>query len=397
MPSAIAQISHASCPETSSISSAPRTLQLRTYLKPEPALYFGNKITDELASLLKKLDADCIYLVTNRVLMNLYGNTILEAIRRKGMKCNFVIIQDSEDNKNFRTLENLCESLVEQNVSKASVILGLGGGCLTNIAGLAAGLIFRGIRYVEMPTTLMGVTDSCLSNKQAVNGAHGKNHFGMYYAPAFILCDTHYLVSEPIAGKKAAMAEWIKNGLISDASLAGSFDFALQRPLEAWSELDFHDLAYRMICSKLKILEKDPSEKGSAVTLEYGHTFGHAIEFLSHGRIHHGVAVAKGMCIAAELACRLGYISRAIVDRHYHLLGTLLGLDLSIPQEIAVDDILSAMSSDNKKTLGGTKFVLLKRIGECLNPDGDYQVSVDPAVVRSVLTKYKECFAQRVA
>jgi len=376
-------------------SGYPAMVRLNTHLQPEPILYFGNRMLSELCPPLKRLMPDRAYLITNAKLLALYGHEIEQTLYDNGIQCVVVQIEDGEDRKNFRTLESLCERLVEQNISKASVILGLGGGCLTNIAGLAAGLIFRGIHYVEMPTTLMGITDSCLSNKQAINGKHGKNHFGMYYAPSFLFADTHYLVSEPLESKKAAIVEGLKNGFISDAGLLDYLQAALQRPLASYTELQFHDLAYRIICSKLKILARDPSERASALTLEYGHTFGHAIEFLSHGKVHHGIAVAKGMCIAAELGCRLGLIPRELADRHTNLLGALLGLDLSIPEEIGVDDILAVIDTDNKKTAGGTKFVLLKKAGECLNPDGDFQVFVEPAVIRSVLTEYKCRFAPR--
>lgn len=373
----------------------PATAQMihfKTHLQPDPTFYFGNRIVHELGPLLRRLEHDRVYLVSNPRLLGLYGAEIQQALRSAGITYCVAPIEDGEDNKNFSTLRDLCETLVAQNVSKASIILGFGGGCLTNIAGLSAGLIFRGIRYVEMPTTLMGITDSSLSNKQAINGAKGKNHFGIYYAPQFLFGDTHFLVSEPVSGKKAAIVEGIKNGLISDAGLVDYFEAALERPLEAYSELDFHEFAHRIIHSKLTILKRDPSEKASALTLEYGHTFGHAIEFLSQGKICHGFAVAKGMCIAAELGHRLGYIPRAIVDRHYYLFGTLLGLDLAIPEELGVDQILSAINSDNKKTAQGTKFVLLKKTGECLNPDGDFQVFVEPQVVRSVLSDYKRQF-----
>jgi len=384
-----------SATEKAHLPTAPAMIHFNTHLQPDPTLYFGNRILHRLCPLLRQLSPDRVYLVTNEKMLTLCGREIEQTLRAGGLECVVVPIEDGEDKKSFRTLEQLCEMLVGRNISKASVILGLGGGCLTNIAGLAAGLIFRGIHYVEMPTTLMGITDSCLSNKQAINGTQGKNHFGMYYAPAFLFADTHYLVSEPLESKKAAIVEGIKNGFISDASLLDYFEAVLQRPLESYTELEFHELAYRIVCSKLKILGRDPSERGSALTLEYGHTFGHAIEFLSHGKVHHGMAVAKGMCIAAELGYRLGFIPRALADQHAHLFGTLLGLDLSIPEEIAVNEILAVIHTDNKKTAGGTKFVLLKRAGECLNPDGDFQVFVDPAVVKSVLTGYKERFAPR--
>jgi len=396
MPLTIAEITVSNNQVPAHYSPAPAMIHFKTNLQPDPTFYFGNRIVHELGPLIKQLSPDRVYLVTNQKLLGLYGGEIRQALWQEQIECVVVTIEDGENRKNFRTLENLCETLVEQNISKASIVLGFGGGCLTNIAGLAAGLIFRGIHYVEMPTTLMGITDSSLSNKQAVNGLKGKNHFGMYYAPVFLFGDTHYLVSEPLESKKAAIVEGIKNGLISDAALLDYFESRLQKSLDYLGELDFHDFAYRIICSKLKILSRDPSERASALTLEYGHTFGHAIEFLSSGKVHHGFAVAKGMCIAAELGYRLGYIPRSLLDRHYYIFGSLLGLDLSIPEEIDVDEILSAINSDNKKTAKGTKFVLLKNTGECLNPDGDFQVFVDPDVVRGVLTEYKDNIQPRI-
>ncbi len=370
-------------------SDAASMIRFKTFLNPDPPFYFGNRITAELGPLLKQRNPDRVYLVTNNFLFEQYGEELLQTLDRSSIHHDVVIIEDGEDHKNFSTLERLCETLVDRNISKSSIILGFGGGCLTNIAGLAAGLIFRGIRYVEMPTTLMGITDSTLSNKQAVNGNQGKNHFGMYYAPIFIFGDTRYLATESSNGRRAAVAEGIKNGFISNPELLDFFESMLSDGIERWTESDLTQLAQRIIASKLRILERDPSEKGYAITLEYGHTFGHAMEFLAKGRLPHGFAVAKGMCIAAEISCILGSISRDVVDRHYRLFGELLGVDLAIPEYLQTKDIFRAMLTDNKKVAAGTKFVLLRQIGECLNPDGDFQVYVEPEVAAAALSRYR--------
>lgn len=365
-------------------------IHFKTNLVPDPTFYFGNRIIDQLPRLLNEYPHDRIYLVTTKSLSDMYGEEISDILSQSSIAHEVVVINDGEDQKTFQNLEYLCETLVEKNISKGSIILGFGGGCLTNIAGLAAGLIFRGVRYVEMPTTLMGITDSTLSNKQAVNGKHGKNQFGMYYAPVFIFGDTKYLVTEPILSKKSAIVEGIKNGLISDSSLLDYFEAKLKHRVDMYNEAEIHELALKIIQSKLKILERDPSEKAYAMTLEYGHTFGHAMEFLTKGKVPHGAAVAKGMCIAAELSYFLGIIPRTLVDRHYHILGELLGLDLTIPPELSVEAIMHAILSDNKKVASGIKYVLLKDIGECLNPDGDFQVYVKPEIVKQVLLAYKK-------
>ncbi len=372
-------------------------IRLDPPLDPAPPYYFGQGILSELGPLVKKYSPDRVFLVTTPLLRDLYGKDIEQSLANSFLTVETIAIEDGEDKKTFRSLEFLCETLVERGVSKASLIIGFGGGCLTNIAGLSAALIFRGIHYVEIPTTLMGVTDSCLSNKQAVNGTHGKNHFGTYYAPVFLFGDTQFLATEPVGSKRAAIAEGVKNGLISDPELVEFFRTALDCPIDEMTGIQIHELAYRMILSKFKILARDPSEKHYAIVLEYGHTFGHAIEFLTHGKIPHGFAVARGMCIAAELSHRLGYIPRSTVDLHYHFFGKLLGIDLSIPAGIENSQILDAIRSDNKKTNGGTKYVLLKRIGECMNPDGDHQVFVDSAIVLSVLDAYKLQFEKQGA
>jgi 3-dehydroquinate synthase len=366
-----------------------KMINFKTYLKPDPTFYFGNRIIHELGGLVNQYAYDTIYFVTNELLFSLYGKDIVDIFKSNSIRYQTVIIKDGEDQKNFQNLEYLCETLIEKSISKGSIIIGFGGGCLTNIVGLAAGLIFRGIRYVEMPTTLMAITDSTLSNKQAVNGKGGKNQFGMYYAPLFIFGDTSYLRSESIFRRKLAIVEGIKNGFISDASLLGYFETKLEENLEKYSEEDWYDLTYKIIQSKLKIIEKDPSEKGYCMILEYGHTFGHAMEFFTKGGIPHGLAVAKGMCIAAELAYHLGYITQDHVERHYDLLGEKLGLDISIPHNISVENIMQASMNDNKKSACGIKYVLLKDIGACQNPDGDFQVYVDPEIVKKLLTDYK--------
>jgi 3-dehydroquinate synthetase len=365
-----------------------KMIRFRTFLQPDPTYYFGNDIIEHLGGLIKNEDVDKVFFVTNDVLAKLYAREITKVFQSNNIPYEVLTIKDSEHDKNFSNLEWLCDTLVDKFVTKGSIIIGFGGGCLTNIVGLAAGLIFRGIRYIEMPTTFMAVTDSCLSNKQAVNGAFGKNQYGMYRAPIFIFGDTKYLQTESLPGRKSAIAEGIKNAFINDASLLPYYENKLENcDLNNLDPMTLTDLAYNVIRSKLAILEQDPSEKHFAMALEYGHTFGHAIEFFSGGSIPHGIAVAKGMCIAAEISHRLGYMSREEADKHYRLFGEKLRLDLKIPENISVDDIMDTILADNKKTVKGVKYVLLEKIGVCLDPDGDYQICVDEKLVRSVLSE----------
>lgn len=361
-----------------------------TNLANESPYYFGHDITSRFVDVLNKYSYDKIYFVTNKLLYELYGREFVCLFQKNNIEHKVIIINDGEENKNFKTLESLCDTLVDNNVSKSSIIIAFGGGCLGNIVGLAAGLVFRGIKYIEIPTTLMSITDSTLSNKQAVNGRNGKNQFGFYYAPIFIWGDIKYLRSEKLHNVNAALVEGVKNGLISNPELLNFFDRIIKEHGVEYTPKDLHEIAYEIIKSKLEILKRDPSEKGYGMTLEYGHTFGHAIEWITKGRIIHGMAVAIGMCIAAELSYRLNFITRDDVDKHYYLLQDKLGLDLSIPNNISADDIMNVIMTDNKKVAKGVKYVLLKEMGECCNPDGDYQVSVESDIVKQVLSRYME-------
>lgn len=364
-------------------------ISFKTNLQPDPTYYFGHDIINELGPLVKEQVFDRVYFVTNDLLHSLYTEEIVKIFNENDIAHEVLTIDDSENDKTFTNLENLCEQLVAKGITKGSIIVGFGGGCLTNIVGLAAGLIYRGIRYIEIPTTYMGVTDSCLSNKQAVNGKQGKNQYGMYYAPIFIFGDTKYLKTESIEGRKSAIAEGIKNALINDASLLDFYESCLDKDMENLDDQTLTELACTIIHSKLEILAKDTSEKAFGMVLEYGHTFGHAMEFYTNGQIPHGVAVAKGMCIAAELSHHLGFLTQEEVDKHYYYFGDKLGLNLNIPEEISVDNIMTTILADNKKTVAGIKYVILNTIGECLNPDGDWQVYVEPNTVREILSTYK--------
>ncbi len=374
-----------------------KMIDFKTNLVPDPTYYFGHDIIDQLATLINQTSFDKVFFVTNQVLNDLYVPEISAIFAANNIKHDVIVIKDSEKDKSFTTLEGLCEELVAKTVTKGSIVIGFGGGCLTNIVGLAAGLVYRGIRYIEMPTTFMGVTDSCLSNKQAVNGKQGKNQYGMYYAPIFIFGDTKYLATESVVGRKSAIAEGIKNCLINDAELLNFYDSFLEIDVDNLDPKQLTELAYTIIQSKLEILAQDTSEKAFGMTLEYGHTFGHAMEFFSGGKIAHGIAVAKGMCIAAEISRRLGYLNDEEVAMHYRYFGDKLGLDLAIPEDISVDQIMATILADNKKTVKGVKYVVLEKLGKCLNPDGDWQICVDEALVREVLTEYKTKFAANKA
>ena len=347
--------------------SAGKVIELSSELEKPSPFYFGYDIQESFISHLEEHTFDKIFFFTEPHLFELYGKDIYEKLEEK-FPCYLEFVPPGEKCKYFPVLEQMCENLIAKGVSKKSILLAFGGGTVGNVVGFTASLIYRGIRFVEIPTTMMAQTDSTLSNKQAVNGRTGKNHFGLYHAPIFIWADTRYLKTELLFYRRSGIAEGLKNGLISDPTFLDYLEKVL-KPNAEFSEEQLTELAYRII-------------------LEYGHTFGHAIEWLQEGKLSHGESVCFGMKIAAELAREMGFISQEDVERHYHLIEEKLGFNNPFPEHITADKLMDAMIADNKKTGEELRFVILKKIGQCYNPEGDYLVTVDWKLVRTVLTNF---------
>jgi len=358
-------------------------LQIFSTELAEPTPYYlGEEIEAQLPGVLAPLECDRCFLVTSRPLYERMGRGLAQRLRQAGLPLRVILVGDGEREKSWKSLRRLGEALVAGGATKDSLVLALGGGALGNLVGLAAALLYRGVRFVEIPTTLMALTDSTLSNKQAINGRRGKNLFGSYHAPVLIWGDVAYARSEPERQRRAGVVEGIKNLLITGQSIADT------RPLlDAWRSSDLLRLTRCLIESKLPILRADPSERGSAIILEYGHTFGHAIEWLCQGSLFHGEAISIGLCLAAELSNSLGWAPDELVREHYELLGDSLGTPTRLPAEISPRLLLETMQRDNKRSRKGLGYLLLRGWGQFVNPEGDRQTKVDDELVLKLLSQ----------
>jgi 3-dehydroquinate synthase len=363
-----------------------QVLTLSTELEDPSPIYFGQHIADLFLPYLTGHSFDRLFFCAEEHVFRLHGRQLYDEARRY-FPCHVEFLPAGESCKSFDALARLCESFVDHNISKKSIVIALGGGVVGNLVGLAAGLTYRGVRYVEVPTSMTAQTDSTLSNKQAVNGRKGKNHFGLYHSPLFIWSDTAYLTTEPAESKRCGIVEGIKNGFIADASFLDYLEEELN-PAVRYSEDQLTALAYRIIQSKLTVLRRDPSEKCESIVLEYGHTFGHALEWLGKGELSHGAAVAIGMKLAARLGRELGLISQELVERHDYLIDDRLGMTATVPPTVSANALIDAMIHDNKKTSKDLRFVLLEVAGRCHNPEGDFLVTVAPGLVRHVIHRF---------
>jgi len=365
-------------------SAEEEVIELEVDLGQPCPYYLGDNIVNYFPEYLRRFPHDKVVVVSSRIPNELFGDALFQALDSQGASVIRLVIDDRESSKNWRTLSSLCEALIEAGVTRDSILVALGGGVVGNVVGLAAGLVFRGIRYVEVPTTLMAQTDSVLSRKQAINGSTGKNQFGLYHTPLFIWSDVAYSRREPVRQTRSAVVEGIKNGLVNSPEWLDELIGILQAGIDNVYQ-NFEQFTLRLVQSKLSILERDPNEKKEAIILEYGHTFGHAIEWLSRGSIYHGEAVSIGMCTAAHLSLEMGLMEKDVLELHYYVLQELLGAPVRVPEELTPAQICNAMLSDNKRTSTGLSCLLLEKPGRLYRPNGSYLTKVSPEQVRQAL------------
>jgi 3-dehydroquinate synthetase len=335
--------------------------------------YLGDQILSRFPDYLNHFSYDSVFLVSSAVPFQLFGDAFLTTLREQGIPATSILIDDREVSKNWQTLSILCERLLEAGATRDSLVIALGGGVVSNIAGLAAGLVFRGIRYVDVPTTLMAQTDGALSAKQAINGHTGKNQFGLYHSPIFIWSDVAYSRREPWRQTRSAIVEAIKNGLVNSAEWIDDLSLTLRNGMDG-VYANYESFILRIVRSKLEILQSDSTEKQKALVLEYGHTAGHALEWLSRGDLLHGEAVAIGMCVAAQLSFAMHYMSKETLQLHYHLLRDLLGVPVCLPEGLSPEQIYRTTLNDNKRTGRGLAFLLLEEPGRMCREDGSYLI-----------------------
>ncbi|HBJ2608788.1 3-dehydroquinate synthase [Clostridium botulinum] len=358
-------------------------VKLETNLLESSPIYLGCNIWREsLLGKMMDLNTDKFFLITDDVVYNLFGKELLEYMNRK-VSVKLIKLPSGEKHKNIKVFNDLMENLFDNNVTKSSILISLGGGVVGNITGLAAALAFRGIRFFHIPTTFMSQTDSILSRKQGINSFYGKNMIGSYYTPLFNFIDTSFLTFDSERFIRGSFVETVKNGFIYNADFLNKLKSVIKNDFNVNQEGIFN-LVKMSIESKLPIMKADPTEKGLAMILEYGHTVGHAIEKLSYGKLSHGESVSIGMMVAARISEKLGYLSKQDVKEHMDILSALK-TPTKIPSNIKISDIINRIKLDNKKDMNGIRFVVLENIGKCINTDGSYMIKVPFNIINEAI------------
>ena len=308
--------------------------------------WLGTECTDEIVERLCSLAADSYFLIADQQIRDPQANDLHTRLARRA-PAHLIFHPTGERAKRLTEVERIIDEILALGATRASCIVTFGGGVTGNLGGLVAALLFRGIRLVHVPTTLVGMHDSVISLKQAVNAKAGKNLIGTYFAPQLVLADTAYLSTLCREHIRSGLCEVIKNAL----AICPEQIPWLEQVLRSDCELDpgvWADLVRKSIAAKLSVMKSDPYEKTSGLALEYGHTVGHAIEHACGGTLSHGEAVGLGMLVAARVSQLMGHLSPASAAKHWDLLRRT-GMTIGRPAGVSADDILRLVRADNKR------------------------------------------------
>jgi 3-dehydroquinate synthase len=339
-------------------------------------IHIGAGLIARLGEFVAPLDPTSIHVVCTQVVAPLYARAAVDACAGVA-PAHLCTIADGEGAKTLDTVAAVLDALGRNRADRRSALVVVGGGVVGDIAGFAAAIYMRGIRFVQVPTTLLAQVDSSVGGKTGVNHPSGKNLIGAFHQPRVVVSDTATLATLPAREVRAGLAEVLKHGLLADREYFERCVADLPRLLALDPEA--LDAAVAGSCRiKAAVVARDERENGERALLNLGHTFGHAIEALTgYQRWLHGEAVGCGLCLAANLSARLGLIGQDAVDIIQGAVARA-GLPVRIPG-LSLRETFQIMRADKKAFAGRIDFVLLERIGQAVRRQ------VDDALVEATL------------
>lgn len=310
-----------------------------------------------------QLNADGALIVSNSTVAPLYLQPLQQLLENLGIPHGQCLLPDGEQYKTTASWQQIIDALLALPANRKSTVIALGGGVVGDMAGFAAACYMRGIRVIQVPTTLLAQVDAAVGGKTGVNLPAGKNLVGAFHQPSLVVVDIDTLKTLGEREYRAGIAEVIKYGLIMDAAF---FDWLQNHSADALKR-DSKALQHMVTTSvqhKAAVVSADALEQGQRALLNFGHTFGHALETLTdYQHWLHGEAVAIGMLMACGFGENIGFTPAGTVDKLERLLEAM-GFDLTIPSSLSTDQIIDAMHRDKKASSAGMDLILLSAIGE---------------------------------
>ena len=309
-----------------------------------------------------------VFVVTDENVAALHGAALNDALVDVGFTVTALVLPPGEETKSFIGLESVCGALLEKGINRRDLVIAFGGGVIGDLTGLAAGLVKRGVDFVQMPTTLLSQVDSSVGGKTAIDTPEGKNLVGLIHQPRLVLADTDVLATLPEREIRAGYAEIVKIGLIGDENFFQWCEALVGDVLAREPKALTHAIA-AAIAAKARVVEADETEQGVRALLNLGHTFAHALE--AHGgysaALIHGEAVAAGMALAFAHSAALGLCSAdesARVREHLRRAGFITDLRLLPGAPYDPEKLLALMAADKKADASGLTLILARGIGQ---------------------------------
>jgi shikimate kinase/3-dehydroquinate synthase len=331
----------------------------------EYPVFVGWGIVDQLGEKMKQAGlSGTANIISDENVFSIYGNVVKKSLQRAGFAVNSFIVPPGEASKNISQAVKIYDYLIERRVERTGVIVALGGGMAGDLAGFVAATFLRGLPWLQVPTSLIAMTDASIGGKAAVDHPRAKNLIGAFYQPRLVLADIKVLTTLPPRELTSGWAEVIKHGLILDAEFLKILENNAKSLINLKRDISTKVIA-RSAAIKCRVVSEDEKETGLRTILNYGHTVAHGLEAATkYGYFLHGEAVAIGMMAAARLSYRLELLSDEAVEYHKSILSKF-GLPLDC-RGVALQDVLAAMELD-KKVKGRTiRWVLLKDIGQAV-------------------------------
>lgn len=307
-------------------------------------------------------------IVTDRSVSERHLAPLQESLQCHGIESHSIVIPAGEASKSMQQLESLLERLLELNVERRDVVIALGGGVVGDLTGFAAAILRRGVDFIQIPTTLLAQVDSSVGGKTAINSRRGKNLIGAFHQPKLVLADVGVLNTLPRRELLAGYAEVVKYGLLGDRDFFEWLESNGQRLVAGDSEARI-EAVLRSCAAKARIVEQDEREQDMRALLNFGHTFGHALEAEAgyDSRVLHGEAVAIGMIQALRLSARLGHCASQDVVRteaHFRAIGLPTSPAAVGLGDVAPERLIEHMQQDKKVVDGALTFILARGIGD---------------------------------
>lgn len=323
--------------------------KLSVNLKRKYDIIIEDGIIDNIGIHIKKVyNNKKVFILTDERVKDIYLDRVVKAL--DGFVVNTVCIEGYEKAKSVLVYEEVCSKMIKQGIKRSHLIIALGGGVIGDLAGFIAATLYRGVDYVQIPTSLLAQMDSSIGGKTAINLPIGKNLLGAFHQPLLVLIDPLTLNTLPKKEITSGMGELIKHAFIGDASILNMLDGTINE-----------DVIYKSLMVKKIVVEEDEFDTGKRMILNFGHTFGHAIEKKAgYGYYTHGEAVGLGMLMALNFGEQLGVTPKDI----YFKLKSILD-KYNFPKDILdINEYLELIKYDKKNIAGTINFILLKEIGE---------------------------------